>query len=138
MAAKWFAQHGLDFDYILYSNYERQVAGQFAGHYHIAWNSPLAWLQTERIAAKTGRKAEAIAMRDTDCDLTSVIVVRSDSPIGSVEALRGKTVAVVLPIRHRYINPACAFSGNWARARKRLCCASVRCARRQARQSHWW
>ncbi len=91
---KWFAQHNFDFDYILYSNYERQVAGHFAGHFHVAWNSPLAWLQTERIAAQTGRTIKAIAMRDSDCDLTSVIIVRNDSPIRSVEDLRGKTVAV--------------------------------------------
>ncbi len=91
---KWFAQHDFDFDYILYSNYERQVAGHFAGHFHVAWNSPLAWLQAERIAAQTGRTVKAIAMRDTDCDLTSVIAVRNDSPIRSIEDLRGKTVAV--------------------------------------------
>lgn len=91
---EWFAERGLDFDYVLYSNYERQVAGHFAGHYHVAWNSPLAWLQAEAIAKKLGRTAEAIAMRDTDCDLTSVIVVREDSPIQSVDDLRGKTVAV--------------------------------------------
>ena len=91
---KWFAQHDFDFDYILYSNYERQVEGHFAGHFHVAWNSPLAWLQAERIAAQTGRTVKAIAMRDTDCDLTSVIAVRNDSPIQSIEDLRGKTVAV--------------------------------------------
>lgn len=90
----WFAEKNLDFDYVLYSNYERQVEGHFAGQYHVAWNSPLAWLQAEQIAAKLGRKAEAIAMRDTDCDLTSVIVTRADSPIRSIEDLRGKTVAV--------------------------------------------
>ncbi|AEJ01132.1 hypothetical protein Nit79A3_1297 [Nitrosomonas sp. Is79A3] len=91
---KWFAQHNFDFDYILYSNYERQVEGHFAGHFHVAWNSPLAWLQTERIAVQTGRTVKAIAMRDSDCDLTSVIIVRNDSPIRSIEDLRGKTVAV--------------------------------------------
>ncbi len=91
---KWFAGRGLDFDYILYSNYERQVEGHFAGHYHVAWNSPLAWLQAERIAEKAGRKAEAIAMRDTDRDLTSVIVVRADSAVQSIDDLKGKTVAV--------------------------------------------
>lgn len=91
---KWFAQHNFYFDYILYSNYERQVEGHFAGHFHVAWNSPLAWLQTERIAVQTGRTVKAIAMRDTDCDLTSIIAVRNDSPIRSIEDLRGKTVAV--------------------------------------------
>lgn len=90
----WFSERGFDFDYILYENYERQVASHFAGHYHVAWNSPLAWLQVEAIASKLGRKAEAIAMRDTDCDLTSVIVVREDSPIRTVADLRGKKVGV--------------------------------------------
>lgn len=90
---KWFAQHDFDFDYILYSNYERQVAGHFSGHFDVAWNSPLAWLQAERIAAQTGRLVKTIAMRDSDCDLTSVIVVRNDSPIRSIEDLRGKIVA---------------------------------------------
>jgi phosphonate transport system substrate-binding protein len=90
----WFTERGLDFDYILYSNYERQVAGHFAGHYHVAWNSPLAWLEVDRIAKRLGRRAEAIAMRDTDRDLTSLIVVRADSPIESVADLAGKTVAV--------------------------------------------
>ena len=48
---RYFARHGLAFDYVLYSNYERQVEAHFAGHIHVAWNSPLAWLQTERMAA---------------------------------------------------------------------------------------
>lgn len=90
----WFADAGLDFGFILYSNYEQQVRAHFAGHFDVAWNSPLAWLQVERIAAELGRKAEAIAMRDTDRDLTSLVVVRNDSSIDSIEALRGKTVAV--------------------------------------------
>jgi len=91
---RWLAKHDLDLDYVLYSNYERQVAGHFAGQVHIAWNSPLAWLQTERIAAALGRRAQAIAMRDTDCDLTSVIVVRAESAIRALADLEGKSVAV--------------------------------------------
>ena len=59
------ARRGLPFDYVLYSNYERQVEAHLRGHVHVAWNSPLAWLQTERIAARLGRRAEAICMRDT-------------------------------------------------------------------------
>jgi ABC-type phosphate/phosphonate transport system substrate-binding protein len=90
----WFGEHGLDFDYVLYSNYERQVEAHFAGHFHVAWNSPLAWLEAERIAASLRRRAHAVAMRDTDCDLTSVVVVRADSKISSLEALRGATIGV--------------------------------------------
>jgi phosphonate transport system substrate-binding protein len=90
----WFSERGLDFDFVLYSNYERQVEAHLAGHVHVAWNSPLAWLQAERVAEAAGRKAHAIAMRDTDCDLTSVIVVKSDSPVKSIADLRGRKVAV--------------------------------------------
>ncbi len=44
---QYFAERGLPFDYILYTNYERQVEAHFSGHIHVAWNSPLAWLQSE-------------------------------------------------------------------------------------------
>jgi len=90
----WFADRGLDFDFILYSNYEAQVAGHFAGHYDVAWNSPLAWIQAERVANQRGKTASAIAMRDTDQDLTSVIVVRANCSIQTLDDLRGKTVGV--------------------------------------------
>jgi ABC-type phosphate/phosphonate transport system substrate-binding protein len=89
-----FAAHGLPFDYVLYSNYERQVEGHFAGHFHVAWNSPLAWIQAQRLAAARGRTVRALCMRDTDCDLTSVIVVRADGPIRTVADLAGRTVGV--------------------------------------------
>ena len=91
---QYFRAHGLDFDYVLYSNYEMQVEAHVLGHIHVAWNSPLAWLQSERVAHGLGRRAEAICMRDTDRDLTSVIVVRADSPIRSLQELHGKNVAV--------------------------------------------
>lgn len=91
---EWFADRDFAFDFILYSNYESQVEGHFAGHYDVAWNSPLAWIQAERVAKARGREATAIAMRDTDQDLTSLIVVRSDSGIKSLADLAGKTVGV--------------------------------------------
>jgi ABC-type phosphate/phosphonate transport system substrate-binding protein len=90
----YFARHGLSFDYVLYSNYERQVEAHLAGHIHVAWNSPLAWIRAERLAQAQGQKVEAIAMRDTDQDLTSVIVVRADSPVKTLSDLKGKTIAV--------------------------------------------
>lgn len=91
---QWFRANGLPFDYVLYHNYERQVEQHFAGAFHVAWNSPLAWLQAERVARAKRRQARAIAMRDTDQDLTSVIVVRADGPVRSVADLRGKRLGV--------------------------------------------
>ena len=85
----WFAGRGLPFDYVLYSNYERQVEALMAGHVQVAWNSPLAWVRAARMGEVT-----AVAMRDSDCDLTSVVVVRADSAIASAADLAGRTVAV--------------------------------------------
>jgi phosphonate transport system substrate-binding protein len=91
---QYFDRRELPFDYVLYTNYERQVEALFAGHIHVAWNSPLAWLQCERIAEATGRRAEAICMRDSDRDLTSIIVSRVNSGISTIENLKGRRVAV--------------------------------------------
>ena len=90
----YFADHGLGFDFVLYSNYERQVESHLAGHVHVAWNSPLAWIEAERAAAGMGRRAQAIVMRDTDRDLRSVVIVRTDAAADDLDDLRGKTVAV--------------------------------------------
>jgi len=86
----WFRDQGLDFDYVLYSNYERQVDDLVAGRIHAAWNSPLAWVRSLRCAPAS----RALVMRDTDQDLTSVVVVRADSDIATVAGLAGRTVAV--------------------------------------------
>jgi ABC-type phosphate/phosphonate transport system substrate-binding protein len=91
---RYFRAHGLEFDYVLYSNYERQVEAHLNGHVHIAWNSPLAWLQAERVGTGLGRQAQAICMRDTDRDLTSVVLVRTNSGIDAITDLAGKIVAV--------------------------------------------
>ncbi|MFC5061816.1 phosphate/phosphite/phosphonate ABC transporter substrate-binding protein [Actinomycetospora atypica] len=91
---RWLRAQGLDFDYVLYSNYESQVEDLVAGNVHAAWNSPLAWIRSERLAAARGRRVTSAVMRDTDQDLTSVVVVRADSPARSVADLAGSTVAV--------------------------------------------
>ena len=91
---RYFEEQKLRFDYVLYSNYESQVEAHLAGHVDVAWNSPLAWIEADRAAAGRGRRARAVAMRDTDCDLTSVIVVRADSPIRNLTDLRGSRIAV--------------------------------------------
>jgi ABC-type phosphate/phosphonate transport system substrate-binding protein len=105
----YFARHGLLMDYILYSNYERQVEALLDGHIHVAWNSPLAWVRACRLAHAHGEKVQAIAMRDTDRDLTSVVVVLEDSPIKTVTNLKDWAVAVgaidspqatLLPLAH--------------------------------------
>ncbi|GAA2623421.1 phosphate/phosphite/phosphonate ABC transporter substrate-binding protein [Paractinoplanes durhamensis] len=89
----WFVASGLPFDYVLYSNYERQVEDLIAGRIDAAWNSPLAWVRARRLAEAQGLTIRALTMRDTDRDLATAIVTRADSDIASVEELRGRTVA---------------------------------------------
>ena len=92
-----FQRQGLSFDYVLYSNYERQVEALLDGTIHVAWNSPLAWVRSRRMACARHLTVRPIAMRDSDCDLTSLIVVRADSPIHDPADLRGKIIAVGAP-----------------------------------------
>ena len=92
-----FEARGLPFDFVLFSNYERQVEALLDGQVHVAWNSPLAWIEADRAGAARGRGARAVAMRDTDRDLHSVIVVRAQPGGERIDALRdlaGRTVAV--------------------------------------------
>ncbi len=91
---KYLKERGLPFDYILYTNYERQVEALFSGHIQVAWNSPLAWLQSERIAHAVGRRAEAICMRDSDRNLTSIVIARPEATVQTIADLKGKRVAV--------------------------------------------
>lgn len=84
---------GLDFDFVLYSNYERQVTDLVGGRVDVAWNSPLAWVRARRLAAARGVPLTPVTMRDTDCDLRSVIVVRADSPVRALTDLAGRVVA---------------------------------------------
>ena len=90
----WLRDHGLDFDFVLYSNYERQAEDQVDGRIDLAWNSPLAWLRCQRMATARGRSVSSLVMRDTDQDLTSVFVVRADSPHRSLADLRGARLAL--------------------------------------------
>ncbi|MFI6243317.1 phosphate/phosphite/phosphonate ABC transporter substrate-binding protein [Micromonospora sp. NPDC050795] len=90
----WLRGRGLDFDFVLYSHYERQVEDLIAGRIDAAWNSPLAYLRAERLASANGTGVRALTMRDTDQDLTSVVVVRADSPVRQLADLAGRVVAV--------------------------------------------
>ena len=88
---EFFEQNGCPVDVVFYTNYELQVDALAGGGIDIAWNSPLAWLDA---SMRTTADCRAIAMRDTDRDRVSHIVVRREQGIESVDQLRGKTVAV--------------------------------------------
>lgn len=103
---RYFASHDCPADTVFYSNYGLQVDALLAGHVDIAWNSPLAWVDAQR---RTAGGCRAIAMRDTDRDRRTHLLVRRDGGVRTLADLRGKTVAVgaidspqatLLPLHH--------------------------------------
>jgi ABC-type phosphate/phosphonate transport system substrate-binding protein len=90
----WLRGRDFSMDFVLYSNYERQVEDLLAGRVDVAWNSPLAWVRARRLAAAGGQSVRALAMRDTDRDLTTAVIVRADSPVQSLADLRGRALGV--------------------------------------------
>lgn len=87
----YFAETDAPMDFVLFSNYERQVEALLAGHIDIAWNTNVAWIRTLR---RTGGTARALATRDTDLVFTTVMVGRDGSGLEGLESLRGKRVAL--------------------------------------------
>lgn len=87
----YFNRGGCPLDYVFYSNYELQTRALAAGQISIAWQSPLAWLDTVRLL---GPGARAIAMRDTDRDRCSHLLVSADGPVATVADLRGRRLGL--------------------------------------------
>ncbi len=85
---------GLDFDYVLYSNYERQARGP-GRRAHRRGVELAAGLGPGPAAGRGARRRTLtpVTMRDTDRDLRSAIVVRADSPISALGDLAGQIVA---------------------------------------------
>jgi ABC-type phosphate/phosphonate transport system substrate-binding protein len=87
----FFNENGFPIDMVFYSNYDLLVDALLNRNIDIAWNSPLSWLDSQR---RSGGSCRAIAMRDTDRDRESYLVVKADSGFKKVSDLRGKSVAV--------------------------------------------
>lgn len=104
--ASHFRSEGCSMDCVFYTNYELQVEALLSGQLDIAWNSPLAWLDAQRQSRATCR---ALAMRDTDRDRRTHLLVRADGPVAAIPDLRGRVLAVgakdspqatLLPLHH--------------------------------------
>jgi phosphonate transport system substrate-binding protein len=87
----YFEKHGAEIDYVLYSTYDAQVDANLSGAVDVAWNSPLAWVKSQIVSRGA---CHAIAMRDSDRDLTTKIIVRASSTLSKLADLKGKTLAV--------------------------------------------
>ena len=88
---EYFADTDAPMDFILFSNYGRQVDALLAGNIDIAWNTNLAWVRT---VGQTAGECRALAMRDTDTVFQTVMVARAGTDMTGLESLRGKTLAL--------------------------------------------
>lgn len=86
----YFRDGPVPMDYVLFSNYERQVDALLAGHVDVAWNTNVAWVRTLR---RSGGEARALAMRDTDLAFRTLMVARKGSGLDGLASLRGRRVA---------------------------------------------
>jgi phosphonate transport system substrate-binding protein len=87
----YFREQGPPIDYVLYSNYDRQVQALLDRHIDVAWNTNLAWVKVHR---RTAGACRALAMRDVDAAYTTVFVARADAGVSSLADVRGKRLAL--------------------------------------------
>jgi phosphonate transport system substrate-binding protein len=87
----YFREVGPPIDYVLFSNYDRQVQALLDRHIDIAWNTNLAWVKVHR---RTGGACRALGLRDVDVNYTTVLVARADSGVRSLADVRGKRLAL--------------------------------------------
>jgi ABC-type phosphate/phosphonate transport system substrate-binding protein len=88
---EYFAGTDAEMDFILFSNYGRQVDALIDGTIDLAWNTNLAWVRT---VAQTDGDCKAVAARDTDTVFQTLFVARTGAGMTGLESLRGRRLAL--------------------------------------------
>ncbi|MFN8085927.1 MAG: PhnD/SsuA/transferrin family substrate-binding protein [Microbacterium sp.] len=88
---EYFAGTDTEMDFVLYSNYGRQVDALIAGQIEVAWNTNLAWVRT---VLQTNGECKALAMRDTDAVFQTVLVAQAGAGLTGLHDLRGRRLAL--------------------------------------------
>lgn len=88
---EYFRGSPAEMDFVLFSNYGRQVDALVDGMIDIAWNTNLAWVRT---VLRTDGSATALAMRDVDLDYRTLLVSRAGAGFTALRDLRGRRLAL--------------------------------------------
>ena len=88
---EYFRGRETDMDFVLFSNYERQIDALLSRQIDIAWNTNLAWVRTVGL---TSGRCRALAMRDIDITFRSVFVQRAGDGMTGLADLRGRRLAL--------------------------------------------
>jgi phosphate/phosphite/phosphonate ABC transporter binding protein len=86
-----FLRHGIELDWVIYSNYDALVEAFARREIDLAWNAPLAYVKTKR---RLQGACQVVAMRDVDVNFTTHFIANADSVIAVVQDLKGKRVAL--------------------------------------------
>ena len=88
---EYFAGTESEMDFVLFSNYGRQVDCLIDGTIDLAWNTNLAWVRT---LAQTNGACKAVATRDTDTVFQTMFVCRTGAGMTDLSSLRGRRLAL--------------------------------------------
>ena len=86
-----FKRHGIDLDWVLYSNWDALVDAFVNKEIDLAWNGPLAYVKIKR---RLENPCQVVAMRDVDVNLVTHFITQPNSDILTVEDLKGKRFAL--------------------------------------------
>jgi ABC-type phosphate/phosphonate transport system substrate-binding protein len=87
----YFARRGAEMDFVLFSNYQRQVEALIDRQVDIAWHTNTAYVASE---AKLGGGAQVLGMRDVDRDFATVLVTRRGERFEDLSEIRGRRLAL--------------------------------------------
>lgn len=88
---EYFTAQGIPVDYVLFSNYERQVEALLSGQIDIGWNTNTAYVRVRHIS---DRRVRILGMRDVDGDWATLVVTRKGEGVEKVSELAGKRFAL--------------------------------------------
>ena len=86
-----FLRHGIELDWVLYSDYDALVEAFVRREIDLAWNAPLAYVKIKR---RLQDPCRVVAMRDVDINFTTHFITHASTGITAVEDLKGKRVAL--------------------------------------------
>lgn len=88
---EYFEEADSAMDFVLFSNYGRQVEALREGMIDIAWNTNLAHVRT---VLQTEGKCRALASRDTDTVFSTIFVAQAGSGLSGPESVKGRRLAL--------------------------------------------
>jgi ABC-type phosphate/phosphonate transport system substrate-binding protein len=81
-----FLRHGIELDWVIYSDYDALVEAFARREIDLAWNAPLAYVKSKR---RLQGACLVVAMRDVDVNFTTHFITQSNSVIATVQDLTG-------------------------------------------------